>query len=78
MFFCTYILIVFKINSIDPSKIGDFPNYILIFGLHFGYPWALATSVAILFLAKNVVMRSALIEKLKEIFCTRAIDNENM
>jgi len=78
MFFCTYIFIVFKINSIDPSKISDFPNYLLVFGLHFGYPWALATSVAILFLAKNVVMRSALIEKLKEMFCTRAIDNENM
>jgi hypothetical protein len=68
--FLIYVFIVVKINSIDPSKIGDFPNYLLVFSLHFGYPWALAASVAIFFLAKNGVMRSALIEKLKEMICT--------
>ncbi len=76
MFFFMYVLIIFKINSLDPSIIGDFPNYLLIFGLHFGYPWALATSVAFLFLAKNGVMRAALIEKVKEMFCSWAIENK--
>jgi hypothetical protein len=68
--FLIYSFIVVKINTIDPSKLVDFPNYFLIFGLNFGYPWVLATLVAIFFLTKNGVMRSALIEKLKEIICT--------
>ena len=68
--FLIYSFIVVEINSIDPSKRVYFPNYFLIFGLNFGYPWVLATLVAIFFLTKNGVMRSALIEKLKEIICT--------
>jgi len=70
MFFI-YIFIVSEINSINPNEIGNFLNYLLIFGLHFAFPMALSTLITIIFYAKNAALRSALFDKIKEFIFTR-------
>jgi hypothetical protein len=66
MFFI-YSFLISEMNSIDPSEISNFPNYLLIFGLHFAFPLALSTLVTVIFYAKNATLRETLHEKVKEL-----------
>ena len=66
MFFI-YSFLISEMNSIDPSEIRKFPNYLLIFGLHFAFPLALSTLVTVIFYAKNATLRETLLEKVKEL-----------
>jgi hypothetical protein len=66
MFFI-YSFLISEMNSIDPSEISNFPNYLLIFGLHFAFPLALSTMVTVIFYAKNATLRETLLEKVKEL-----------
>jgi hypothetical protein len=68
--FFVYSLVFSKMNSIDPGEIGNYPNYLVLFGLHFAFPLALSTLVTVIFYSKNGAMRSALFERLKELIDT--------
>jgi hypothetical protein len=62
-----YGYLVITINCINPGLINDYPNYLLIYALHFGFPMILSCSFSIFFYAKNKKLRLTLLERIHEI-----------
>ena len=63
----TYGYLLVSIHSLEPVLINVYPNYLLMYGLHFGFPLISCSSFSILFYAKNKDMRSTLWEEFQEL-----------
>jgi len=60
-----YLLV--SINYLEPALLNDYPNYLLMYALNFGFPLFSCSAFSVLFYAKNHHMRSTLWEELQEI-----------
>jgi hypothetical protein len=63
-----YGYLVFTLNFMDPILVNKFPNYLLIYGLHLGFPMILSSTFSIFFYSKNKQLRATIFEKICENF----------
>ena len=53
-----YGYLLFSIHSIDPVLLNVYPNYIYLYGIHFGFPLFSCGAFVVIFYAKNNSLRA--------------------
>jgi hypothetical protein len=48
--------------------LNEYPNYLLMYAFHFGFPLSCSASFSAILYAKNQHMRTTLVEELQELF----------
>jgi len=62
-----YAYLLYKINTLEPSLFNIYPNYLLLYALHYAFPIGTACSFSIFFYVRNKQMRTNLLEELIEL-----------
>ncbi len=62
-----YGYLVFSIQTMEPVLINVYPNYLFVYGLHFGFPLVGCTTFTLLFYAKNKHLTLTLWEELLDL-----------
>ena len=63
-----YTFLLFKINNLEPFLFNIYPNYLLLYSLHYAFPLSTACSFSVFFYARNKQMRANLLEELIELY----------
>ena len=68
-----YGYLVITLNCMSPRLINEYPNYLLVYGLHFGFPMIMSGSFSLFFYAKNKKLRMTLLDRIREIFSPQEV-----
>ena len=62
-----YGYLVFSIQTVEPALINAYPNYLFVYGLHFGFPLIGCTTLTLFFYTKNKHLTLTLWEELLDL-----------